>query len=246
MGAGDVATALARGVRKNRAPALAGLIAIGLVCVGALAVVKSDPPSATADVLVDTPRPLLASGVPHDTATAADRASALTSQLLRDPARAIVARSAAVSPTELEIVAAGLSEPASPTPVARAVASARGAAPLVLTVGLRDRRAPVVTLTAAAHDPALAERLVEGGIAALRYLAAPPPGTPAALRIEQLGAVRQLPVSAAPGRAALAAAAVAAALTWLAALGIAGALGDRPAARPNRAEAKAATEARTA
>ncbi|HEY8466967.1 MAG TPA: hypothetical protein VIL04_09200 [Solirubrobacterales bacterium] len=246
MGAGELPGSLARGLMAKRAQAVAGVVAIGIACAGLLAVLEPKAPRADGAALVDTRTSLLATGAARDAATASDRAAALAAQIARLRGRRIVAETVGVAPEQLQVVVADLSLPAAPTPVARTVATARGARPYVLTVGLRDRGAPVVTLTGEAADPAAAERLVEGGIAALADLARHEPGTPPSVRIERLGEVRIEPARPAPGKATVAAFGLAAACAWLGALALAGAFGGRSRFGRERAERPVATAGRAA
>lgn len=214
-----VLIAAAAGVRDRWRLAVGGLLGIAVACLAVQALDKGEPALARADVLVDTPSSLIA-GVTPGAATVADRAAALAAQLPRERPRRVIAETAGLAPAAVEILTADLLVPASPTPVAEAVATARSAGPVLLTAGLLDRRAPVITLTAAAGDQALTARLVRGGIAALRELAAPPPGAPPAVRIEPLGEVRVFEPKAGRSPALTAAIGSLAALGWLVALGV--------------------------
>lgn len=237
---------LADRLRARRAAAIAGAAAIGVACAGVLAVAHPESPRATAHALVDAPKSLLATGAPRDAATAPDRAAALAALIARPRGRLIVAAAAGVAPGELDVVVADLATPAAPTPVARTAAAARAARPVALTVGLGDREVPVVTLVGEAADPAVAERVAEGGIAALEELAAQEPGTPPSVVIRPLGGVELEPGRAAPGRAAVGALGLVAAGVWLAALALAGARGGRRRAGGARGERRVAAAGRAA
>lgn len=223
---------------------LVGIIAVlrhrwVLVCLGALASlacgllaayrVSVAPPQvqsratesgiATVQVLVDTPRPLLAAARTTGDDTIATRAALLGSLLATDPVRHEIARGAGVETSKL-----GINEPYPGVPVATplsqsAVERSGPPEPNVLTVAPTDPRIPIVSITAQTRDPALAEPLAKSATAALESLVS---GTDArggsAVAIKPLGPVQSQRITVEAGRLKAAIAAIVAFALWCVAL----------------------------
>ena len=172
--------------------------------------------AATVEVLVDTPRPLLAAARTLGDDTIAQRAALLGSLLARDDVRVEIARDAGVRASELAVDTPYLSPPIA-TPLSRsAVEVATPRAPNLLIISPDHPQVPILSIAAEARDPAVAERLANSATAMLGSLAKGPYGT-RPVRIEQLGPVDTDRIPSGPGVKVIIAAVVAFAL-WCAAV----------------------------
>lgn len=161
---------------------LVGIALLASICLGlavAYRVTPGPPPQlhsrqhevgvASARLLVDTPRSILADLDPNGAASLSLHAQLIADLVASQPIRASIAREVGIPVGSLAvippIVAGG---PAVPTPIATATTPPASTSTLTLSV---DPVLPLVTITVQAPDRSLALRLANGSVTALqRYL----------------------------------------------------------------------------
>jgi hypothetical protein len=134
--------------------ALSGYVAIGPFGspVGYVAI-------ATADIQIDTPRPL-AADLRASTATIAEQSMMLGERLAADDARALIARRAGVSPDHLAILSRRTEIVGRAGPVARGAVEAASSTTSAFRLTVSSTSdAPIISVVAAAPDEAVAGRL---------------------------------------------------------------------------------------
>jgi hypothetical protein len=159
--------------------------------------------TATARVLVDTPRSLATAARTKGDETIVARASLLGGLAATDRVKSEIARGAGLRPSQLSIHDPYVGRTASATPLSQqAVEVTTPAAGDVATVNVDDPRVPVVTISTQAADRRGAERLAESTRSALESLVRRPnPNGSLGVSLKRLGAVSVEPVPAGSGRA---------------------------------------------
>lgn len=146
------------------------LVALGFVAAVAVVVwlgsrpVAAGPGVAVTSVLVDTPGSEAVAVNPGGADTLMTRSVLLTHSMLRDEARAGIARSMGVSPNLVAVIDPALESPADATtlPLIAAKAASIHSQPFSLVLRL-DPESPIISLEAYAPTPLEAARLVEAG-----------------------------------------------------------------------------------
>lgn len=146
---------------------------------------------ARMQVLVDTPRTLIAaSRVPGDDTIAA-RAALLGSLLASDDVRAEIAQGAGVDASELAVVNPDLGTPVIATPLSRDASEVSvPIQPNVVTVDAENPRTSVISVFAEASSPDAASRLAQSATAALSSLGSSDENRNRGVEITQLGPAR--------------------------------------------------------
>jgi hypothetical protein len=219
---------IARMLWRRRIPLGLGVVvavAVGVVAIHRVSIMPpelerrgADSALASARVLVDTPRSLVAAARPNGWDTIAARAALLGSLMGRDALRAEVARHAGVKMSELGVASAYLGAPGTATPLSRQAADLdRPTETHVLTVGVENPQVPIVSILAEAPTLGTAARLVEAARGALESLVNRPSANAQGVRMERLGALTVKRVTNGTGAAkAGIAALLVLALWWLA------------------------------
>lgn len=175
---------------------------------------------AHVQVLVDTPRSLVAAARTVGDDTIATRAALLGNLLETDDLRTEIARRADLRPSELAVVNPYFGAPAVATPLSRdAVEVAQPAERNIVTVSTSHRNVPIVSILATADTLAVAARLADAASAALGSLASRPETTGGRfVSIEPLGPAEVEPVAEPPSAVKGVVAALLAFGLWCAAL----------------------------
>ena len=151
---------------------LLGIAASGYVPVGPFASPERHAAVATAQIQIDTARPL-AADVRANTAAIADQAVLLGERLASDDARSLIASRADVPLEDLAVLSSRTAIVGRASPLARAAvdASASVQTPVRLTVTTAGDT-PIISLVAAAPDRETASRLASAAAPALRFVIA--------------------------------------------------------------------------
>jgi hypothetical protein len=160
-------------------------------------------------VLVDTPTSQVVEAAPKGSDTLLQRADLLADAVATDAGIAMIVRRLGIPRAELSVYnpATLAPETAIPLPVRASEAAASAGVPYALTVA-RDPLLPIISLFAWAPDRRRAAELVDAGVAAMRAIAAPAPGTPAVLVADPVGRTQAATVVKTRKRKAAAAGAV--------------------------------------
>jgi hypothetical protein len=154
-----------------------GLAASGNVAVGPFGAQQLHSGLATANIQIDTPRPLAVDARAR-AAIATQQAMMLAERLSADTARAAIARRADVPFDELAVLSSRTAIVGRTSPVARAAVDAASSLPsrYRLTVSSTSD-APIISLLAAAPDVASARRLAAAAAPAVANMIAAAPDT---------------------------------------------------------------------
>jgi hypothetical protein len=152
-------------------------LAVGLVAaIAALVALGGTKPATSASALawtrvaLDTPRSQLVNSAPLGADTLTWRASLLTHLMTTDALQRALARQLGVPADQVAVVDPTLNVPAAPAsmPTRAAEAASLTTAPNVVTVLVPNDVLPVISVEAAAADPAGAKRLAQAAVAVLR------------------------------------------------------------------------------
>jgi hypothetical protein len=154
-----------------------GLAASGKVAVGPFGAQELHSGLATANIQIDTPRPL-AVDARASAAIATQQAMMLAERLSADTARAAIARRADVPSDELAVLSSRTAIVGRTSPAARAAVDVASSLPsrYRLTVSSTSD-APIISLVAAAPDVASARRLAAAAAPAVANMIAAAPDT---------------------------------------------------------------------
>ena len=150
------------------------LVAGVVVAIATAFAVGSQPPASSAvawtRVALDTPTSQLVESAPVGADSLPWRASLLSHLMATDATQRQLALRLGVAPDRVAVVDSALVAPLIPAsmPKKAADAAAITGAPYVLTVAVKDRSLPVISINAAAPDRAGAERLAQAAVGVLQ------------------------------------------------------------------------------
>lgn len=164
-----------------------GAAASGYLTVGPFDSSERRSAIATADIQIDTWRPLAADLRASD-ATIAEQAILLAERLAADDTRSVIARAAGVPVEELVVVSSRTAIVGRSTPVARAAVEAAGSAQSRFRLTVSSTiEAPIISVVAAAPDRTKAAQLAAAAAPAVeRVIASAPDTVVRRLEVEQL------------------------------------------------------------
>jgi hypothetical protein len=172
-----------------------GILASGYLPVGPFASPDRRSAVSTAEIQIDTPRPL-AADLRASTATIAEQAAMLGERLAGDDTRGLIAARAGVRSSELAVLSSRTAIVGRASPLARAAVEASGSVqtPVRLIVSSASDT-PIVSVLAAAPDRATATRLAAAAAPALRLvIAAAPDNVRKRLEVRALSAPKTVTV----------------------------------------------------
>ncbi len=171
----DVSAARRLCWRLRRPVVVAAVIALALgFAVGATGAAPGGV--AFTSVMLDTSKSHVVANVPIGADSLAWRASLLAHLMADESRKRQLAQELGISPDQLVVVDAALSEPKVPNSLATAAATAAraGGAPYVLIPYLKNESLPIISIEAHAPDREGAARLAEAAAGLLRAQAPPP------------------------------------------------------------------------
>jgi len=194
----ELLTPLRQLLQRRRVLALGALLSLalalaasGYVPLGPLASPERSSAVATAQIQVDTRRPLVAD-LRASTATIAEQAVLLGEELAADDNRDMIAASAGVPPRDLAVLSSMTAVIGRASPLARSAVEASSSVqtPVRLTI-TTPTDTPIISVVAAAPDAPTATRLAAAAAPALQSIIDSAPATVAKrLRVEPLARPR--------------------------------------------------------
>ena len=172
-----------------------GVAASGYLPAGPFASPERHSALSTAEIQIDTPRPL-AADLRASTATIAEQAAMLGERLAGDDTRSLIAARAGVRASDLAVLSSRTAIIGRSSPLARAAVTASGSVqtPVRMIVSSASDT-PIVSVLAAAPDRATATRLAAAAAPALSFIIASAPDTVTKrLKVEALSAPKTVTV----------------------------------------------------